>query len=775
MPPPPFIFSRAGGGNPPKNLSYTMGQTVLTDTSVSPVSPLVSGGSVSSYTLVGGSLGGLVLDPSTGVLSGRVTSPGNITAQIAANNSDGSSFFILTFVAYLRLSGLSYSNAGQSYSVNQPVTPLTPSLTGSPDSYAVVVNSLPAGLTLDPSSGIIIGTPTTEQNLTWRVRASNPGSTTDISLSANIAADLLTLGTLTYSDLSQVYAIGQSFTNLVPSISGPVSTWSVTGSLPSGWSLNGANGVLSGTNPATVGTFNFSIVASNARFASSVNLSITTSDPNVLTGPLTYTNISQSFNQGSAITTMSPSSIGNVTNYSVISGSLPAGLAISASTGNITGSPTSSGSSSFVVRASNSAYSLDSSSITIVVTAALQARFVKVTGTTAGYVVINELQIYDMSGSIYDASRASVTASSSVNNQWEPINTINNSWGPGNTGYNRPPDSGWISGPSGVNWLLVDLGGMRDISAIHLWAYGALAANDDWAPGNANGRPFYVELLDASSNVLKTSQTISAWTGLNGQPHFARLNFGQPVINGFNPMSLNGLKLWFDAADVSAVPSGSTWKDKAADVSGSVIGTPVVSPFLMNGRRCIIFNDVSSSIYRMSPTILDNVWGPPVSTFTAFMVAMLPQDGINNSWGTWLSIGRSGLPDETDTNLFIHPIVNNGASNSTIRALYSGSESTTVISHPSRPVIIEAQQTPTQIRIRNLNGGTNDTSYNTFNSSLNMSGNADRIAIAARSGQGGFGVGNGFRVGEVLVYNNIIPSTIERQNIINYLRVKWGL
>jgi hypothetical protein len=78
-------------------------------------------------------------------------------------------------------SGLSYPNVGTPV-VGVAVPALTPTVTGTVSGYSVTP-PLPAGLTLDPTSGAISGTPTTATpNTSYVVKATNSGGSTTATL-----------------------------------------------------------------------------------------------------------------------------------------------------------------------------------------------------------------------------------------------------------------------------------------------------------------------------------------------------------------------------------------------------------------------------------------------------------------------------------------------------------------------------------------------------------------------------------------------------------------
>jgi hypothetical protein len=92
--------------------------------------------------------------------------------------------------------GLTYSTQSATYTQNSAITSNNPSVTGVVLSYSVSP-ALPAGLSLDTTTGIIAGNPTTPQIATsYTITATNnSGSTTDsISITINAASSPLWVG-----------------------------------------------------------------------------------------------------------------------------------------------------------------------------------------------------------------------------------------------------------------------------------------------------------------------------------------------------------------------------------------------------------------------------------------------------------------------------------------------------------------------------------------------------------------------------------------------------
>ncbi|MFZ1916481.1 MAG: kelch repeat-containing protein [Terriglobales bacterium] len=173
---------------------------------------------------------------------------------------------------------LSYSALNATYTRGTQIPDNTPVNTGgTPTSYAVSP-ALPAGITLNTTTGVISGTPSAVTAQTaYSVTASNAGGNASISLSITVN-DIAPSG-LTYSTNPATYADLAAIAPNAPSWSGAGGTptsFAVSPSLPAGLSLNSATGTISGT--PTNGVFpqaNYTITASNTGGSTTATLSIT--------------------------------------------------------------------------------------------------------------------------------------------------------------------------------------------------------------------------------------------------------------------------------------------------------------------------------------------------------------------------------------------------------------------------------------------------------------------------------------------------------------------
>src|SRR5262249_40257446 len=134
---------------------------------------------------------GLSINTTTGVISGTPsTAQPSSNYTVTATNSTGSTTFVLAIaVNPAAPSGLTYSTP-VAIIVDQAMQPLSPTVTGLVNTYAISP-ALPAGLVIDTSSGVIGGTPTSiGQQQSYTVTASNvTGNVSSvIALAVNPAA-----------------------------------------------------------------------------------------------------------------------------------------------------------------------------------------------------------------------------------------------------------------------------------------------------------------------------------------------------------------------------------------------------------------------------------------------------------------------------------------------------------------------------------------------------------------------------------------------------------
>lgn len=218
-------------------------------------------------------------------------------------------------------------------------------------------SSLPPGLNLDAAGSVISGTPTTVGTYPFTLQVADsqtPPATASAPFSITVNA---TLTQLTVVTTSLPPGTQNTAYNAMLAATGGLTpyTWSVTaGSLPVGLHLNASTGAITGTpSGAGISTFTVQVTDANTPPATaSAQLSITIA-PAV---PLSITTTSlPSGNAGTAYSA-TLTAAGGVYPYTwaIISGTLPPGLGLNPSTGVISGTPTTVGTSNFTVQAADS-------------------------------------------------------------------------------------------------------------------------------------------------------------------------------------------------------------------------------------------------------------------------------------------------------------------------------------------------------------------------------------------------------------------------------------
>jgi DNA-binding beta-propeller fold protein YncE len=372
-----FLCGCGHGGSAPAliTLSYSQPAPVYTKgVAITADTPTSSGGVLTVYSVSPVLPAGLILNTSTGVISGTPTVvAGNTSYVVTAYGSDSSATATLSItVNDQKPTALSYATNTATYIVNTPITENFPTNTGGTVISYSVNPALPSGLSFSTSTGIISGTPVALSSLTsYVVTATNTGgnATATLTIAVNNAPStaLAAPAGLVYTPGNAIYTVGVPIQENVPTSTGGAPTTYVNASgitipaysinpplppLQSGLGLSissvpppgsvgiDATGIISGTPLAAYGPTTYTVTASNSSGYTTTTFTLTVASATTLSN-FGYTTPAPVYLAGVPIPANKPviTNSGGPVSYSVSPDLSTIGLSFDTNTGYITGTP----------------------------------------------------------------------------------------------------------------------------------------------------------------------------------------------------------------------------------------------------------------------------------------------------------------------------------------------------------------------------------------------------------------------------------------------------
>lgn len=304
--------------------------------------PLAGSGPSPTYALVSGSLpSGMTLDASTGRISGTSNVHGLSNFTISKTNAMGTATKDLSI--YVRYAAPTFTSYYNPPTVRKNVA-YSYQLVGAGEevTYAITKGSLPEGIALNTTTGIISGTTSVVGNFDLTITKTNESG--EASKSFTLSSLLVAPVIKTNWDMPDAYL--DTYYELANTATGEEIVWSATG-LANGMSIDPDTGIISGTPISTSNSY-ISVTATNNGGSSTVSLLFTVYNqlPVITTTSIPNGEVGKPYSEQIV-------AIGVNVRYSV-SGTLPAGITFNTSTGVLSGTPTVAGTFSRTFQASTS-------------------------------------------------------------------------------------------------------------------------------------------------------------------------------------------------------------------------------------------------------------------------------------------------------------------------------------------------------------------------------------------------------------------------------------
>ncbi|HVD96827.1 MAG TPA: carbohydrate-binding protein, partial [Cytophagaceae bacterium] len=208
------------------------------------------------------------VNTTSGVISGTPTAAGTFNATVTATNSGGTGSKAVTITVTQPapvINSAATANATVGTAFNYTIT-----ASNTPTSFGAT--GLPAGLSVNTTSGVISGTPTAAGTFNATVTATNSSGTGSKAVTITVTQPAPVIS----SAATATGTTGTTFSYQIAASNSPTS-FGASG-LPAGVSVNTTTGLISGT-PTAAGTYNATVTATNSGGSGNKAVTITITAP----------------------------------------------------------------------------------------------------------------------------------------------------------------------------------------------------------------------------------------------------------------------------------------------------------------------------------------------------------------------------------------------------------------------------------------------------------------------------------------------------------------
>ncbi len=280
----------------PTNLIYVpTSSTILYGAAGNSVTPTIdNGGESVVYSISDSTLTGISINSNTGVISwSNTVAVGIYSISVTALNSVGSTattYILNVNSAITAPSSLLYSPASSTVVAGTAGNSATPSINtgGSIITYSLT-GTIPSGISINSSTGVISWSNAVavgSYNLAIKA-TNNIGNTTGTyTLTVTQTTTVVAPTSFLYNPANSTTTLGTAGNSATPSINNGLGTitYSLSGTIPSGISINSTSGIISWNTLVATGTYNLTVKATNSAGNITASYSLTVNAAPVVTG-----------------------------------------------------------------------------------------------------------------------------------------------------------------------------------------------------------------------------------------------------------------------------------------------------------------------------------------------------------------------------------------------------------------------------------------------------------------------------------------------------------